>query len=75
MVGVLVRMSGRDERIYREATALWRELFSEPPPMRADGATMLDAIMRKLPKERYERLASPFLRPSQIKGPRTSTRH
>jgi hypothetical protein len=63
-------MVGRDERIYEEAAALWRELFGEPPPIRADGAVMLDIIMKSLPERPYERLASPYLRPSQIAGPR-----
>jgi hypothetical protein len=63
-------MNGRDQRIYEEAAALWRELFGEPPPVRADGGTMLEAIMRSLPERRYERMASPHLRPSQISQPR-----
>jgi hypothetical protein len=62
-------MQGRDERIYEEASALWRELFGQPPPIRADGATMLEVIMRSLPEKRYDRLASPYLRPTTISGP------
>jgi len=58
----------RDERVQAEATALWRELFGEPPPIRADGAMMLDAIMKSLPEKSYDRLASPYLRPSLIAG-------
>ncbi|WP_297692293.1 hypothetical protein [Phenylobacterium sp.] len=63
-------MSGREDRIYDEAAALWRELFGEPPPIRADAGMMLDVIMKSLPEKPYERLASPHLRPSQIAGPR-----
>lgn len=63
-------MSGRDDRIYEEAAALWRELFGEPPPARSDGAMMIEMIMKSLPEKDYDRLASPFLRPSQIAGPR-----
>jgi hypothetical protein len=63
-------MRDRDQRIQEEAGALWRELFGEPPPIRADGPALLDVIMRSLPERRYDRLASPHLRPSQIKGPR-----
>ena len=63
-------MSRRDERIYDEATALWRELFSEQPPVRADGGTILEMIMRRLPEARYERLVSPYLRPPQFSPPR-----
>jgi hypothetical protein len=64
-------MRDREQSIHDEATALWRELFGEPPPIRADGATLLDVIMKSLPERRYERLASPYLRPSQINGPRS----
>ena len=63
-------MRDRDTRIYEEAAALWREVYGDPPPDRADGASLLDAIMRSLPVKDYERLASPHLRPSQISGPR-----
>ena len=63
-------MNGRDDRIYEEAAALWRELFGEPPPIRADGPTLLDVITKALPERPYDRLASPFLRPSQIAGPK-----
>jgi hypothetical protein len=63
-------MTARDQRIYEEAAALWRELFSDPPPARADGATILEVMMRRLPERRYERMASPHLRSSQITSPR-----
>jgi len=62
-------MRDREQRIHEEAAALWRELFGEPPPIRADGGTLLDVIMKSLPERDYERMASPFLRPSQIRGP------
>lgn len=64
-------MNVRDQRIYQEAAALWTAMYGEPPPIRADSATMLDVIMKSLPERRYERLTSPHLRPSQIKGPRS----
>ena len=62
-------MQAREQRIYEEASALWRELFGEPPPIRADGAIMLEIIMRSLPHAQYDRLASPYLRPTTISGP------
>lgn len=62
-------MQARDDRIYEEASALWRELFGEPPPIRADGAMMLEVIMRSLPDKGYDRLASPYLRPATVAGP------
>lgn len=66
-------MNVRDQRIYEEAAALWMALYGEPPPIRADSATMLDVIMKSLPERRYERLTSPYLRPSQIEGPRAAS--
>ena len=62
-------MNARDERVYEEAAALWRELYGEPPPIRADGGMMLDVIMRSLPDVSYERLRSPHLRPSNMAWP------
>ena len=62
-------MKTRDERVAEEAAALWRELFGGPPP-KADGASMLEAITGALPELRYERMRSPFLRPSLITHPR-----
>jgi hypothetical protein len=67
-------MSGRDKQMYDEAAALWRELFGEPPPARADACALFDVIMRRLPEKRYERMASPYLRPSQISSPRYEAR-
>jgi hypothetical protein len=62
-------MEDRDQRIYEEAAALWQEVFGEPPPVRADGSMMLAIITRSLGDSTYERLRSPFLRPSTIAGP------
>jgi hypothetical protein len=62
-------MNRRDARIYREASALWREVFHEPPPKHMGGAAMLDLIMRSREAAAYNRLRSPFLRPSTIVGP------
>jgi hypothetical protein len=63
-------MDSREQKICEEATALWRELFGEPPPIRADGGDLLDVIMKSLPDKSYDRLRSPYLRPSAITGPR-----
>jgi hypothetical protein len=65
-------MTGREDRIYEEAAALWRELFDAPPPIRGDGGAMLDVIMKSLPDKGYDRLASPHLRPSQVAGPKAA---
>ncbi|HSV01679.1 MAG TPA: hypothetical protein VLI41_00610 [Phenylobacterium sp.] len=68
-------MSGREDRIYEEAAALWRELYGEPPPVRADSRMMLDIIMKSLPEKPYDRMASPYLRPSLIAGPKAVSAH
>jgi hypothetical protein len=62
-------MKCRDQRICEEATDLWREMFAEPPPPLIDGAAMLALITQRLGDARYERLRSPYLRPSTIVGP------
>lgn len=64
-------MDGRNIKIYEEAAALWRELYGEQPPVR-DGAILLDMITQGLPAAEYNRLRSPYLRPSTITGPRRS---
>ncbi|RAK59298.1 hypothetical protein DJ021_05510 [Phenylobacterium hankyongense] len=65
-------MNGREQQIYEEVSALWRELYGEPPPIRADGGMMLDIIMRSLPDVGYERLRSPHLRTSAMAFPTRS---
>ena len=62
-------MDGRQQRVYEEASALWRELFRGPPPAQADGAALLDMITRGCEEVSYDRLRSPHLRPGTIAGP------
>ena len=62
---------GRDDRIYDEVAALWRQIYGEAPPRGADSAAMLDRIMAGLPEAAYQRLVSPHLRPSTITMPRS----
>jgi hypothetical protein len=62
-------MESREQRVYEEAAALWREVFDAPPPPRTDGSTLLAIITRSCGDASYERLRSPFLRPSTITGP------
>lgn len=66
-------MKTRDEKIAEEAAALWCEMFGAPPPDGADGAALLDIITGALPDTRYDRMVSPYLRPSVITGPRGRT--
>lgn len=61
---------GRDERIYDEAVALWRRLYGDPPPSEADGRTILDLIVGHLADADYNRLANPYLRPSNVTFPK-----
>jgi hypothetical protein len=64
-------MTSRDERIFEEAAALWRELFRESPPAGVGGAELLELIARNLPDPNYyDRIRSPYLRPSTITMPR-----
>ena len=63
-------MSGRDERIYEEAAALWRALHGDAVPAPTDSRAILDQITGTLPDLSYERLCSPYLRPSTITGPK-----
>jgi hypothetical protein len=62
-------MATRDQRIYDEAAALWLEVFGEPPPPSVDGSAMLALVTQRLGELSYERLRSPYLRPSTISGP------
>ncbi len=63
-------MPGREDKIYEEAAALWRQLYAEPPPTAADGKVILDLILGDLPDAGYERLATPHLRRSNITFPK-----
>jgi len=62
-------MTEQQDRIYQEAAALWRELYGETPP-EADGQTLLEMITAKLPQARYDRLASPHMRPAVVSYPK-----
>jgi hypothetical protein len=62
-------MENRDQRIYEEAAALWREVFGKPPPVRVGGPKLLEIITGAMGDLSYDRLRSPHLRPSTIAGP------
>ena len=62
-------MCPRDDRLYDEAAALWRELYALPPPREADGRAILELILREMPGAEYGRLVSPYLRPANIVFP------
>jgi hypothetical protein len=62
-------MENRDQRIYQEAAALWREVFGNAPPVRVGGPKLLEIITTNVSEVSYDRLRSPYLRPSTIAGP------
>jgi hypothetical protein len=61
-------MASRDELIKREALELWRQTHDETAP-EVDGAALLEIICRDLDVQNYDRVASPFLRPTMILRP------
>lgn len=72
-MGVTAVMTSRDQRIYEEAAALWKELFRDPPPAQISGGDLLAIITGRLGDPNYNRLRSPYLRPSTITMPSTIT--
>ncbi len=61
---------GREDRIYEEAVALWRQLYGAPPPPEAGGTELLGLIVGGLADADYNRLQTPHLRPSNIAFPK-----
>jgi len=62
------QMTSRDELIKREALELWNQMHDEPPP-EVDGGTLLEIICRDMHVQDYDRVRSPFLRPTMILRP------
>ena len=44
-------MPSPPDPIYREASALWLEVFGERPPMNIDGSRLLEIVVKRLPVE------------------------
>jgi hypothetical protein len=65
-------MSSREHRIRAEATALWRELYNEPPPRRINAHKLLEMMLKRLPEASYERLNSRHLNGRQLTWPKRS---
>lgn len=61
-------MSPRDDLIKREALELWSQLHDEPAPA-VSGGELLEIICRDLDVGAYDRVQSPFLRPTMILRP------
>ena len=51
-------MPVRSDQLHEEASALWLDLFGEPPPPEIYGAQLLEAIMSRLPALSYSRLTN-----------------
>ncbi len=61
-------MASRDELIKREALELWSQLHDEPAPD-VTGQELLVIVCRDLDLYSYDRMQSPFLRPTTIMRP------
>lgn len=61
---------GREDRIYEEAVALWRQLYGDAPPHQAAGSEILGMIVGGLADADYNRIQTPHLRPTNITFPK-----
>ena len=64
-------MSSRDSMIEQEARDLWRALRTDAPPEHLSGPQLLTVLIGQSTTLAYDRLCSPFLRPTQISRPPT----
>jgi len=63
-----IHMARRDDLIKAEALELWKQTHDEPPP-EVSGGELLEIICRDLVVRAYDRVQSPFLRPTMILRP------
>lgn len=61
-------MARRDDLIKAEALELWKQMHDEPAP-EVSGGELLELICRDLVVRAYDRVQSPFLRPTMILRP------
>jgi hypothetical protein len=61
-------MTSRDDLIRREALELWSMTHDKPAP-EVSGGELLELICRDLDVHGYDRVQSPFLRPTMIMRP------
>ena len=61
-------MTSRDDLIKREALELWSQMHDQPAP-EVSGGELLQLICRDLDLYGYDRVQSPFLRPTMIMRP------
>ncbi|HWA60221.1 MAG TPA: hypothetical protein VG939_02550 [Caulobacteraceae bacterium] len=62
-------MNARDEQLYEEAAALWRELHGASPPATVDASSLLAILVQSTPIAEYERLHSRHLGERDIVRP------
>jgi hypothetical protein len=62
-------METREDRIRREAKALWRAMFDKPPPD-DDGETLLKKLVQRGEPQRYGRLHRAQLNDPTLVWPR-----
>jgi hypothetical protein len=62
-------MSPRDHIIDEEARELWQALRADSPPESLAAGDLLQVLVSQSPHLDYDRLHSPFLRPSLIGRP------
>jgi hypothetical protein len=63
-------METREQRIRREASALWRAMFDEPPPPEDDGGALLEKLVQRGDPQRYGRLHLAHLSDPSLAWPR-----
>ena len=61
-------MASRDDLIKREALELWSRMHDAPAP-NVSGGELLEIICRDLDVQDYDRVQSPFLRPTMMLRP------
>lgn len=64
----------REDRIRREASALWHAVFGEQPPPADDGFTLLMKLVQGAGTEHYNRLHSARLSDPTVVWPRSAPR-
>jgi len=59
-------MEPREERLQREALALWRAMHGGPAPVETDGSSILRLLFNRTEPASYERMTSVHLRRGRL---------